>query len=85
MTEQNTPDMQKILVCLRAEETTPWKATNHFGVCAECDAAIQFRPHAPTDVRRMCVACFDKRKHPDDVYVVSAQTLAEVDALRRRN
>lgn len=74
-----------ILVCLRADEPNPWKATNLIGACAICGAAVQYRPHAPTAVTRMCVPCFTARASRDDTYIVTRRTLAEVDAERRKN
>jgi hypothetical protein len=45
-----------VLVCSRL--TTPLIfADNERGVCAECGRAIQFRPHAPRHMQRVCMAC----------------------------
>lgn len=46
-----------ICICKRADEPTPFFATNHFGKCHDCGVGIQFRPTAPTKPRKVCVAC----------------------------
>ena len=84
--KHNFGDAEMILVCVRADEPTPWKATNLFGVCSFCGVAIQFRPHAPPHATKACMRCFNERADPDkDVYLVTRRSLAEVDAERRKN
>lgn len=30
---------------------------DRFGVCCKCGTEIRFRPHAPTEPKKICVAC----------------------------
>lgn len=80
-----TDNEPAILVCVLATDQTMFR-DNLIGECATCKVAIQYRPHAPARVTRMCFRCFLQQADPEnDTYLVTRQTLAELEALRRRN
>jgi hypothetical protein len=77
-------DEDLIVVCIRADEPSPWKATNLVTSCAWCGVAVQYRPHAP-NAPKVCVQCFADRAEPDDDYFVTRTTVAEVLAELGKN
>lgn len=71
------------VVCTRV--TTPLHfADNLTGVCCQCGAAIQFRPHLPTKPRKLCMQCFAKQHTDEDTIVATKRTVEEVILYRSK-
>jgi len=47
-----------ILLCMRLTQPL-LMPDNELGLCDECGEAVQFRPHAPKHLRRMCWECVE--------------------------
>ena len=56
---------EMILICARVSRHV-LLPNNLAGHCAECGSTVQFRPHAPRNVRLRCVECAVDMIEPDD-------------------
>ncbi len=74
-----------ILVC----GPTSYFPDDVHGKCDVCGKAIVYRPHAPKDVKRLCLDCLLKEvgASPEDRIILgaTAKTIAEVAMWQRRN
>lgn len=77
-----------ILVCA----SEGYFADDEHGSCADCGAPIVWRPHAPTEAVRLCLACVLKRMEAQQAkdgkpvtLTVTGKSLAEAVAWARRN
>lgn len=60
---------------------------NEIDLCTMCGEAIQFRPHAPKRLDKVCTECVDNEIAPsaDDVHVLITPKVAkEVSAIMRK-
>lgn len=48
---------EAIYVCVPVDGIPSIFADDQFGECYECGVAIRFRPHAPVDMRKVCLHC----------------------------
>jgi hypothetical protein len=58
---------------------------NLVGTCRDCGGSVQYRPHVPAFDALLCLDCWQRVAQPGDRIIVTARTLAEVAAWRRRN
>ena len=70
---------EMILVCARVSRHVllPNNLTGH---CAECGSTVQFRPHAPRNVRLRCVECAVDMIEPDDEIITTKRMLDKAQA-----
>jgi hypothetical protein len=50
---------------------------NVIGKCAECGHAIQYRPHAPKKIRKICTECAAPYLEEGDTKVITTQRMID--------
>jgi hypothetical protein len=71
--------VEAVLVCLRVGYPSGYD-DNRYGPCSECGHQVMWRPHAPSNLRRVCLQCMLPKWEPDDKIVVTRE--AALDVLR---
>lgn len=75
-----------VLICIPITKPLAF-ADNLVGHCAACHKLVQFRPHAPKLIKRLCTDCARKSIMTDDEarFVVSPESWMELLAYKRRH
>ena len=71
--------MTGIVICI----PLAWPMTyrdNKIGVCTGCGRSIQYRPHAPSKARKMCVGCVLPMLDATDQIGITKETVADLVA-----
>lgn len=76
------PVTERIIICLRADAGNPggFDDQRYDGVCVDCAAALQYRPHSGPGPK-ICIQCFARKTAGQDVSV--HLTEATLEDLRR--
>lgn len=76
------PVKNSVLSCARWTCLEPmFLPDNVIGKCADCGHAIQYRPHAPKKVRKLCMECAAPFLEEEDTKVITTQRMLD-DATR---
>jgi hypothetical protein len=83
MTEET--DQDTILVCVPVTDPLALP-DNVVAQCAACRSMLQFRPDAPSNVRRLCISCAVREipNYPTATFAATPQTLLELFKYVRR-
>lgn len=77
---------KKYLLCALTTEPSVGFTDDLYGKCSDCERKIRYRPHAPKNVIRICVECFDKRFAGQEVTVeTTEETVRELKNVFTKN
>lgn len=87
VSEDEASDMADFMICVFAEQKTTF-TDNLFDFCStpECGKKIQYRPHAPRGIKKICHECAAKLYKKDDDFhiLISPRTAAEIVLYKSR-